>query len=390
MNATEPSSLENSSAPDAAAHESSEVRVAPVDGSILAKSEATGEVGVVAIGRNEGERLRRCLQSVVGHGRPVVYVDSGSTDDSVAFARSIGVDVVELDMSMPFTMSRGRNAGWQRLLDRDPNLLFIQFVDGDCEVIPSWIDTAAKQMKERDDLAAISGRRRERYPDKTVYNRLADMEWDTPVGEADAVMGDMMVRVEALKAVDGFDDGVIAAEDDDLCVRMRGKGWKILRVEDEMSIHDAAMTRFSQWWKRMVRCGHGFAQVHGLHGKPPMRHFHRELRRTVVWGGVLPLLAILLAWPTFGLSLLVALGLYAVSMFRTYRYRRGLGDPQRAARSYAWFVTLSKFPSMLGALTWWKRRALGQAATIIEYKGPDDAGSGSADASAIETNSGSH
>ena len=40
------------------------------------------QLGIVTIGRNEGERLRRCLSSVVGRGMPVVYVDSDSTDGS--------------------------------------------------------------------------------------------------------------------------------------------------------------------------------------------------------------------------------------------------------------------------------------------------------------------
>ena len=69
-------------------------------------------VGVVIIGRNEGERLRRCLTSVVGRGLTVVYVDSNSTDGSAGLARAMGADVVELDMSRPFTMGRGRNVGW--------------------------------------------------------------------------------------------------------------------------------------------------------------------------------------------------------------------------------------------------------------------------------------
>ena len=66
------------------------------------------EIGVIAIGRNEGERLRRCLDSVVGKGFSVVYVDSNSTDGSVDFARSVGAEVVELDMSLPFSAARAQ------------------------------------------------------------------------------------------------------------------------------------------------------------------------------------------------------------------------------------------------------------------------------------------
>src|SRR4051794_38450615 len=68
-------------------------------------------VGVVVIGRNEGQRLVRCLQSLTPAGAPVVYVDSGSTDGSVQRARELGAKVIELDRSIPFSASRARNTG---------------------------------------------------------------------------------------------------------------------------------------------------------------------------------------------------------------------------------------------------------------------------------------
>ena len=296
----------------------------------------------------------------------------------------MGVEVVELDLSTPFTMSRGRNAGWRRLLELHPGLDYVQFVDGDCELVPAWFGHAVEALDAGEAVGAVSGRRRERYRERTVYNRMADMEWDTPVGEANAVPGDMMVRVEALVKVDGFREDVIAAEDDELCIRVRGAGYTIHRLDAEMSTHDAAMTEFRQWWKRMVRCGHGFAQVHALHGKPPVGHFKAELRRTVLWGGVMPAAtlgaSVLMGWWSvqlerypllFVLPWVGLLGLYAVQGFKTYKGRRRHGDYPKDAKQYAAFATISKVASLLGVLTYWKRRALGQASTIIEYKGPD-------------------
>ena len=63
-------------------------------------------IGVVAIGRNEGDRLRVCLTSALRDSNHVVYVDSGSTDGSVAMVRELGATVVELDLSIPFTAAR--------------------------------------------------------------------------------------------------------------------------------------------------------------------------------------------------------------------------------------------------------------------------------------------
>ncbi len=141
-------------------------------------------VGIVVIGRNEGERLKRCLESVRGSAVQTVYVDSGSTDESVAFARSLGVLVLELDLSTPFTAARARNAGFERLLKASPSLDHVFFVDGDCEVASGWVEKASRFLVSHPDVAVVFGRRREQYPERSVYNRLCDIEWDTPIGAA--------------------------------------------------------------------------------------------------------------------------------------------------------------------------------------------------------------
>src|SRR3954469_12450980 len=104
-------------------------------------------IGLVIIGRNEGERLRRCLASALGYAAHAVYVDSGSTDGSVALARSMNVDVVELDTTIPFTAARARNAGVERLLRLAPDTSYVQFVDGDCEMNPAWWGVALARME---------------------------------------------------------------------------------------------------------------------------------------------------------------------------------------------------------------------------------------------------
>lgn len=326
------------------------------------------KVGIVAIGRNEGDRLKACLRALVIHQCPIVYVDSGSTDGSADFARSLGVDVVELDLSKPFNMSRGRNAGWQRLLDRVPNVKFIQFIDGDCVMQRDWFSLAEKELIEHPSIGAVSGRRREKFPRQSVYNLLADMEWNTPIGQVAAVPGDMMVRAESLVQVNGFDESVIAAEDDELCIRLRSHGWKIFRIDAEMSLHDMAMTRLEQWWKRSIRSGYGFAQVNALHGRKPSHYFRREVWRSIIWGIVIPVLAIVFSYLTYGISVLLAFALYGTSVIRTYLGRRRRGDSLRDALLYAFFAALSKFAAMIGILTFWKRRLFKQGACLIEYK----------------------
>ena len=331
---------------------------------IISPTSTVLRLGAVAIGRNEGERLRRCLTSLIKEVDAVVFVDSGSTDQSVAIAKLLGVEVVELDMSQPFTMARGRNAGWRRLLELHPEINVIQFVDGDVEVFPGWLNFALHELENNKDILIASGRRRERHRNATPYNRLADMEWDTPHGVTNVVLGDMMVRVDAIRTVNGFNPLVIAAEDDEFCLRVSTQlGGQIVRLDKDMSLHDAAMTTFPQWWRRMVRAGYGFAQVGAIHPD----HFVGARRKTWLWGLVLPLTILIAAPLTRGLSFLL-LSLYALSFYRTLRNRARKGDSLSDACLYAYFVTISKFPSLIGMLTYYKRRLFNEANTIIEYK----------------------
>ena len=326
------------------------------------------QLGIVTIGRNEGERLRRCLCSVVGHGMPVIYVDSGSTDGSLELAKSFGVSVVELDMSQPFTMARARNAGFARLEEIAPDIRYVQFVDGDCEVVAGWLDRALAEIEARPDVAIVGGRRRERYPDRSIYNRVADIEWISPLGEAKYCGGDAMVRVEAFRQIHGYRTNLIAGEDPDLAIRVRQAGWRILCIDAEMTVHDIAMTRFGQWWKRSVRTGFAFAEGAATHGKAPERLWVRQVRSSISWGVALPLLIVALAWPTHGLILFLAV-LYPVQILRVHRKNLKTGLPSEHAWLYGGFLVLGRFPHAVGAIRYWRSRLLGRRQQLIEYKG---------------------
>ena len=247
--------------------------------------------GVVIIGRNEGERFERCLRSLVGRASPIVYVDSGSTDGSVAFAESNashGVHVVRLDMSTPFTAARARNAGLERLLQTAPETQFVQFVDGDCEVREGWLEAAAAKLDGDETLAAVSGRLRERFPEASLYNRLADLEWDRPVGEEKSCGGVAMMSVEAVRNAGGFDPTLIAGEEPELCARMRALGLRVWRLADEMASHDLAMTTKKQWLTRARRHGYAIIEVSYFKTAASRGLFQQQVRSAVLWGVVVP------------------------------------------------------------------------------------------------------
>jgi GT2 family glycosyltransferase len=331
-------------------------------------------LGVVAIGRNEGERLHRCLNSVVGRGLTLVYVDSGSSDGSIELARSLGAEVVGLDLSRPFTAARARNEGFERLCQVDPQVRFVQFIDGDCEVAVGWLEKARRVLEEQPEVAIVCGQRRERFPESTVYNRLADLEWNTPFGNVKACGGDAMMRVEAVRKVGGYNPTIIAAEDDEVCLRIRREGWKVLRIDAEMTLHDMAMTRFGQWWRRSTRTGHAYAEGTAMYGHTPERHFVRQTRSTIFWGIIVPLAAFTMIWPTRGISLVLLTG-YPLLYWHTCRYyavqRRW---PLADARLYAAWIVLAKFPQALGLTRYWLGRLSGKRSPVIEYRGSLSAG----------------
>ncbi|MBH8553914.1 glycosyltransferase [Nostocaceae cyanobacterium CENA357] len=325
-------------------------------------------VGIVVIGRNEGDRLHDCLISVISESVTVVYVDSGSTDGSLALAQSLGVHVVKLDLSIPFTAARARNVGFEYLLQVKSNIEFIQFVDGDCRVVEGWLEVAVGELLAQPEVVVVCGRRREEFPTYSIYNRLCDIEWDTPLGEAKACGGDSMMRVSALKKVGVFNPTLIAGEEPELCVRLRQAGGKVLRIDAEMTLHDAQITHISQWWKRSQRAGHAYAEGSWLHGYSPERHWVKESRSIWLWGLLVPVLAIASAWLTSGLSIVFLVMIYILLVYRIYQSTLQRGLKSKDTFLYSLFCVMGKLPQAQGQIQFHISRLLKKQRTLVEYK----------------------
>lgn len=322
-------------------------------------------VSVIVIGRNEGARLERCLKSLSFVPRSnLVYVDSASTDGSVAFASSLNVHVVKLDTSQPFTAARARNAGVAFLSKRGELRRFIQFLDGDCELADGWIGAAATVLNENDHVAVVCGRRREKYPDRSIYNRLADFEWDTPVGEAAACGGDSLMRSSAFEELGGFQSMLMAGEELEFCARLSKRGWKILRVDQEMSRHDANMLSLKQWWFRGVRAGYVLIPLATLRSNPIRTKFAWELFRSVFWAFLVPLAIVTLAI-FVSLAALFGLLLYFIQIFRIHRKSRFRGP---LSWLYSSCILFDNFPRFQGILRFLAQMAIGRARSSVEYK----------------------
>ena len=321
------------------------------------------DVGVVAIGRNEGSRLVECLASIKYFTDSIVYVDSGSTDGSVESAEQIGACVLKLDLAKPFTAARARNEGFFALKSVKPGVRFVQFIDGDCSLTTGWLSKARSFLEQRKDIAVVCGRRRERHPHASIYNCLCDLEWNTPIGEALSCGGDALARVEALETVGGFRSELIAGEEPELCLRLRQNGWKIWRLDTEMTEHDAAIGSFKQWWVRVVRGGYAYANVAWLHRNSSLGIWKREALRAVFWGGLLPV--IICIGTVLNPAALLGFSVYFIQVGRI-----ALTDKSASRRRWtcATLMTIAKFAEFQGILMFFWRLQLKKEAVLIQYK----------------------
>jgi len=270
-------------------------------------------------------------------------------------------------MSLPFTAARARNEGAKYLIKKHPNLSAIQFIDGDCEMHSDWVDKGRQFLCENSKYAVVCGRVRERYPEQSIYNGLCDIEWNTPLGDALACGGIALIRVDAYKQVNGFRDSLIAGEEPEMCFRLRSEGWKIFRMDVEMTLHDAAMTRFSQWWKRTKRAGYAYAALFYLHGQSTEKFKQKEVVSIVLWAGLIPVIIILLSL-SIDYSLLVMFIIYVMQIIRIYSKRKVKNKKYLISLIYSLSVVTAKFPQLLGLIKFILNKLQSKKEYLIEYK----------------------
>jgi cellulose synthase/poly-beta-1,6-N-acetylglucosamine synthase-like glycosyltransferase len=330
------------------------------------KLERQPVLSVVIIGRNEGERLERCIlsaQNVAGWTpAEILYVDSGSTDGSVDLAARLGAIVLPLSPGA-FTAARARNLGWRQAKGD-----LILFLDGDTILDADFPLAALAELQKDATNAAAWGHRREICPCLSVYVRVLDLDWVFAPGETPYCGGDVLMRRAALEAVGGFDDTLIAGEEPEMCRRMRTLGWHIQHIDHPMTLHDLAITRFSQYWRRALRAGYAFAAVSARFRNTTDPMWSEDARRNRLRGIfwlVTPLIA--LAASIAFLSLLpsaVWLLILLAAAARTASQNRWKRAPWTTSLLYGFHSHLQQIPIFFGQLQFLFNRNK----ALMEYK----------------------
>lgn len=327
-------------------------------------------VGCVVVGRNEAARLAEAIHSAQAQADYVVYVDSGSSDDSAAIARSLGTVVIELDSTQPFTAARAYNAGVAHFAAFDRPPAFIQFLDGDAHLVPGWISVAINVMSDDAGVAVVSGRRREADSRANVWHRLIDMEWNTRIGDLEEFGPDTFMRLDSVLEAAGFAESMIAGEEPELALRFRGQGRRIVRVDADVSVHDIALRSWRGWWRRVRRGGFGFAECAHRHFQGPHRwRVIRPCASQWTWVVAVPALGVACSL-RFGIQgLLVALVPQLSQLVRIARYRMSVHDDHPAdALLYAASCMIGKLPELLGQIEYLVGVGTGKRRGLIEYR----------------------
>jgi cellulose synthase/poly-beta-1,6-N-acetylglucosamine synthase-like glycosyltransferase len=323
-------------------------------------------LSIVIIGRNEGERLERCIltaQAIEGWSpAEVLYVDSGSTDGSLDLAARLGATVLPLPPGA-FTAARARNLGWRQAVGE-----LVLFLDGDTILDAKFPLAALAELQKSPTNAAAWGHRREICPCLSIYVRVLDLDWVYPPGETLFFGGDVLVRRVALEAVNGFDETLIAGEEPEMCRRMRTLGWHIQHIDAPMTLHDLAITRFSQYWRRSQRAGYAFAAVSARFRATSDPFWSEESswnrQRGLFWllspiVALVASVALLSPWPmTIWLLLLLA---FAARTARQYRWKPA---PWTTLLLYGLHSHLQQIPIFFGQVQF----LLNRNKALMEYK----------------------
>ncbi len=313
-------------------------------------------LSIVVIGLNEAAHLEACLRSAQEASWPsskkeVLYVDSGSTDGSMEIAQGAGVRVLRLEDPKP-NASKGRNLGWKNAQGE-----LVQFLDGDMELHPDWLERGWTFLEDHPDVGLVAGIVSERHPEN-IFCRLFQLDWGDPKdGPVKVVGGAALYKMEALKKTGGFDPSLGGGEEPELCWRLRNRhGLSAWMLAVPMATHDLAMSTVGQWWRRAVRDGKSFAAVATRFFGTSDPLWRKHLINLLLVGSSLPL-ALLLSFllSSFLPLLIFFLVLGGLIARKALQWGKKTGDA-KLGLLYGLHVYLGKFPLALGAWSYLLKR----------------------------------
>ena len=196
-------------------------------------------ISAIVIGRNEGERLDACMQSIRQALRflqhEIIYVDSRSGDDSIARAKANGARCYLLEDEHT-TAGLGRFAGAKEAKGE-----YLLFLDGDMQLSSGFCEKAMMAMAAR-DADGCTGIREDLYiKHGEIVGRNENYFGCTGERIVPEFGGALFIKKEALEKAGGWSPDTIACEEAELHARLRAAGCTILEIPTKMITHTDAV-----------------------------------------------------------------------------------------------------------------------------------------------------
>lgn len=188
-------------------------------------------VSVVVIGRNEAEHLAALFASLAPLAAQcaieTLYIDSASSDNSVAVARTCFDVVAELSEDTHLNASAGRWIGTQLARGR-----WLLFLDGDMTLCDRFVPIIAEHLRRHPGLGLV-GAYQYVYPDGG--EKRLDFRRDKN-GIVRAFGGCVMLPRESLQDC-GWDPRLFSNEEVELYTRLRDCGVSVIGSSEPMVVH---------------------------------------------------------------------------------------------------------------------------------------------------------
>jgi glycosyltransferase involved in cell wall biosynthesis len=200
------------------------------------------EVSVVVAARNEGVRIGRAIESILGQTLAdweLVVVDDGSTDATADVVRSYADPRIRLVALPPGGLARALNRGIEAAAAE-----LVARQDADDESLPGRLERQVAFLRERPDVAVVGSGWEEIGPHgEPVRPRVALV-----TGRVNEVLPrfnplthtSVTFRKSAVLAAGGYDEGLQFAQDYDLWLRLAHSGETLWNLDDVLVVR--AMT----------------------------------------------------------------------------------------------------------------------------------------------------
>lgn len=194
------------------------------------------KVSIVIIGRNEEKTVGKCLTAAIGAaeqigGAEIIFVDSASTDNTVAVVQSYGIRVLSLKPDWVLTPSAGRFIG-SHYSTGD----FILFVDADTLVYRDFLPKAIEHFRRNPTIGGINGRLDDTDEQGEIFENVEE-RYDE-ITEVKWLRGPCcFYRREALRCAGSFNPHLAVEEEAELGLRLIKHGWKLRLIPVPMACH---------------------------------------------------------------------------------------------------------------------------------------------------------